>query len=209
MADGGGGTTLRAVCPLCTFPCHQKSPPWQQKCCIKADRRGLLVVSRSRVAPCPQPLGWRGEGARGVTMAAGRDREGAAAAQRRRKGRGGGGGGGGSSGLHPTPGIGAAPSSRRRAAYIPTSLFWVRPRPLPVAVANGARVTPSGRAADCTERGIGPREHRGTCWKPPGHGDAPGAQPAAGTRAKQVGPSPAQLISGTEVDGADGSPEGL
>lgn len=61
---GGGG--LRAVCPLCTFPCHQKSPPWQQKCCIKADRRGLLVVSRSRVAPdccsCPVPNPWEGEG---------------------------------------------------------------------------------------------------------------------------------------------------
>ena len=47
----GGGTTLRAVCPLCTFPCHQKSPPWQQKCCIKADS-----------CSCPVLNPWEGEG---------------------------------------------------------------------------------------------------------------------------------------------------
>lgn len=45
------------------------------------------------------------------------------------------------------------------AQSVPTSQLWVRPRPLPVAVANGARVTPSGRAADCRKRGIRHRGH--------------------------------------------------
>lgn len=165
----------RPLPPPKTFPYRPKPPEWQQKPRTGARRRCLPAASSCtvtpRAVPALSPLPGRARGGQGGDLQALPGAGGTQSRARRRRG-----GGGRPSVLHPTLCLTAKRRRLPPAAARPH--LPALPRPLPVAVTGGARVTPSGRPTDCRAGSRGrpePSPSRGPAPIAPRGSGAPGA----------------------------------